>query len=71
MLASAFGSLDAVRALLAAGADARAVSSSGVTALHWAATNVEKTRALLDAGADVNAASQLGRTRAPHRLVGA
>ena len=62
IVASAFGSLDAVRALLAAGADARAVSNAGVAALHWAATSPEKTRALLDAGADVNTASQLGRT---------
>ena len=62
MLASAFGSMEAVRALLAAGADPRAASNSGVAALHWAATSLEKTRALIDAGADVNAVSQLGRT---------
>jgi ankyrin repeat protein len=62
MLASAFGSVEAVRELLAAGADARATSSSGATALHWAATNLEKTRALLRAGADINAVSQLGRS---------
>ncbi len=62
MLASAFGSTEAVRQLLSAGADARLAASSGATALHWAVTNLEKTRALIDAGADVNAASQLGRT---------
>jgi N-acyl-D-amino-acid deacylase len=62
MLASAFGSVDAVRLLLAAGADARGASNSGVTALHWAATNLDKARVLVDAGADVNAVSQLGRT---------
>ena len=62
MLASAFGSTDAVRLLLAAGADARAASNSGVTALHWAATRPDLARLLTDAGADVNAVSQLGRT---------
>jgi ankyrin repeat protein len=62
MLASAFGSLEAVRELLAAGADARAASTSGATALHLAVTSLDKTRALLAAGADVNAVTQLGRS---------
>lgn len=62
MLAAAFGSVDAVRLLLTQGADVRAVSTGGVTALHWAATNPAKVRLLLDAGADVNAVSQIGRT---------
>jgi ankyrin repeat protein len=62
MLASAFGSVDAVRLLLAAEGDARAASNSGVTALHWAATQPDKARLLVDAGADVDAISQLGRT---------
>lgn len=62
MLASAFGSVEAVRLLLAAGVDPRAASNSGVTALHWAATNLDKARALIEAGAGVNAVSQLGRT---------
>ena len=62
MLAAAFGSVDAVRTLLDGGADARAASSSKVTALHWAATSFEKTLLLLAAGADVNVATQLGRT---------
>ena len=61
MLASAFGSVDAVGLLLKQGADARA-SNSGVTALHWAVTNFQKTSLLLGAGADVNVATQLGRT---------
>ena len=55
MLAAAFGSVDAVRALLASGADVRAASSTGVTALHLAADDVAKVRLLIDAGADVNA----------------
>jgi ankyrin repeat protein len=62
MLAAAFGSPEAVQLLLASGADARATSSSGVTALHWAAPNAAKVRALIEAGADVSAVSQLGRT---------
>ncbi len=62
MVAAAFGSVDAVRTLLASGADVRAASSTGVTALHLGADDPAKTRMLLDAGADVNAVSQLGRT---------
>ena len=62
MLAAAFGSSDAVRFLIANGADLRAASHAGVTALHWAVTDLAKTRMLLDANADVNAVSQLGRT---------
>jgi ankyrin repeat protein len=62
MLAAAFGTVDAMRTLLDGGADARAASSSNVTALHWAATSFEKTSLLLGAGADVNVTTQLGRT---------
>ena len=62
MLASAFGSPEAVRFLLASGADARAASGSGVTALHWGAANAAKVRLLLESNADVNAVSQIGRT---------
>ena len=62
MLAAAFGSPEAVRLLIANGADVSATSNGGVTALHWAAMDVGKTRLLLDAGADVHAVSQVGRT---------
>jgi ankyrin repeat protein len=62
MLAAAFGSADAVRVLIASGADVRMASPAGVTAMHWALTDIAKTRMLLDSGADVNAVSQLGRT---------
>src|SRR5688572_3527046 len=62
MVAAAFGSADAVRTLIASGADVRAANSAGLTALHLAADNHAKARMLLDAGADVNAASQAGRT---------
>jgi ankyrin repeat protein len=62
MVAAAFGSVDALATLLAAGADVKAASSAGMTALHFAVDDVAKTRMLLERGADVNAASQLGRT---------
>jgi ankyrin repeat protein len=62
MLAAAFGSAEAVQLLLTNGADARAASNGGVTALHWAAPNAAKVKMLLGAGADVHAVSQLGRT---------
>jgi ankyrin repeat protein len=62
MLAAAFGSVEAVRTLIALGADARAAGNGGLTPLHLAADNATKTRLLLEAGADVNVASALGRT---------
>ena len=61
-LAAAFGSYQAVQLLIAGGADVRAVSNSGVTALHRATGDVKKVRLLIDRGADVHASSQLGRT---------
>jgi ankyrin repeat protein len=62
MVAVAFGSAEGVELLLNAGADVKAVTSSGVTALHWSRGDASKVRLLLDHGADVNARSQLGRT---------
>src|SRR6185503_14417474 len=62
MYAAAVGSIDAVKALLAAGADVKAKNAFDVTALMWGVTNPEKVRLLLDAGADVNARSKQGRT---------
>jgi len=62
MLAAAFGSPEAVRLLIASGAEVSAASHAGATALHWAATDLTKTRLLLEAHADVNAVSQIGRT---------
>jgi ankyrin repeat protein len=62
MFAAAFGSLDAMKLLTANGADAKAVSEAGVTALHLAAGDARKVRLLLENGADVNKASLLGRT---------
>jgi ankyrin repeat protein len=62
MLAAAFGSYDAMKLLIDSGADVKAVSASGVTALHLCAGDIKKVRLLLDRGADVNAKSQMGRT---------
>lgn len=62
MVAAAFGSDAAVRLLITSGANARAKTDAGLTALHLAATNAAKVRLLLDAGADVKAASSAGRT---------
>src|SRR6266851_6233362 len=62
MYAAAVGSVDAVKALLAVGADVKAKNSFDATALMWSTTNLEKVRLLVDAGADVNARSKQGMT---------
>jgi ankyrin repeat protein len=63
-LAAFFGHLDAVRALIAAGADihAAAKNSLKVQAIHAAVAskNLDIVRAVLEAGADPNAAQQQG-----------
>src|SRR5579872_982187 len=62
MFAAAFGSLEAMKLLISGGADAKAESEAGVTALHWCTGDLAKVRLLLDQGADVNKTSRLGRT---------
>ena len=62
MYAAAGGSVDALRALIAAGADVNAANDFGATALMWGITDAEKVRALVAAGADVRARSRMGRT---------
>jgi ankyrin repeat protein len=62
MFAAAFGSLDAMKLLIANGADPKAVSEAGFTALHLAAGDARKVRLLLESGADVNKSSLIGRT---------
>ncbi|HKB47648.1 MAG TPA: ankyrin repeat domain-containing protein, partial [Ktedonobacterales bacterium] len=62
MYAASVGSVDAVKLLLAAGADAKVKNSFDATPLMWGITNLEKVRLLVDAGADVNARSKQGMT---------
>jgi ankyrin repeat protein len=62
MIAAAFGSYDAMKLLIDGGADVKAMSASGLTALHLCAGDIKKVRLLLDHGADVNVRSQMGRT---------
>jgi ankyrin repeat protein len=62
MQAVLYGDLEAVRLLLANGADPNVRNEAGATALMWAVTDPEKTLLLLDKGADVNARSDDGRT---------
>ena len=62
------GDLALVRSLLSGGADPRAASGDGMTALHWAAQSgsLEIAQALLDAGADVDATTRIGSHTALH-----
>ncbi|HTS48751.1 MAG TPA: ankyrin repeat domain-containing protein [Bryobacteraceae bacterium] len=62
MYAAAFGSLDSMKALVAAGADVNAKNAFESTALLGCATDLAKVRFLIDKGADVNAQSKPGRT---------
>ena len=62
MHAAAVGSVDAVKMLLRAGADAKAKNAFDATALMWGVANMDKVRLLVDAGADVNARSKQGMT---------
>ena len=62
LVASAFGSVEAMRVLIAGGADVKVASKAGVTALHLSTGNINKVRLLVDHGADVNSRSTIGRT---------
>ncbi len=62
MIAAAFGSVDAMKFLIAERASVKAESDAGITALHWCTGDIDKVRLLLDQGADVNKATLLGRT---------
>ena len=62
MYAAAFGSLDAMKQLLVAGASVNAKNAFDSTALLVCATDLAKVRLLVDKGANVNAQSKPGRT---------
>jgi ankyrin repeat protein len=62
MYAAAYGSLDAMKVLLSAGADVNAKNAFDATALLWSAHDLAKVRLLVLKGADVNARSKQGRT---------
>lgn len=62
IMAAAFGSIDAMRTVLDAGADVNAASAFGVTPLMACPGNLDRVRLLVSKGAKVNAASQLKRT---------
>ena len=62
MYAAAYGSLDAMKLLLAAGAGVNVKNTFDVTALLWCANDLDKVRLLLEKGANVNAQSKQGRT---------
>ena len=62
MYAAAYGSLDAMKALLSSGADVNAKNAFDATALLWSANDLAKVRLLVSKGADVNARSKQGRT---------
>lgn len=62
MYAAAYGSIDAMKMLIGAGADVNAKNSFGATALMWCVNDMAKVRLLLDKGANVNTRSKQGRT---------
>jgi ankyrin repeat protein len=62
MYAAGYGSLDAMKLLLASGADVNAKTQFDATALIYGAGNVEKARLLVEKGADVNAKTRSGTT---------
>ncbi|MEX2263351.1 MAG: ankyrin repeat domain-containing protein [Bryobacteraceae bacterium] len=62
MHAALYGDADLLRFLLERGADPKAKSGRGATALHWAIVDIEKVRLLLRQGVDVNAKTTDGRS---------
>lgn len=62
MHAAVFGTVDALKILLAGGAEANAKNRVDATALIWAAGDPAKVRLLLKHEADPNAATKQGRT---------
>lgn len=62
MYAAAYGSMDAMKLLLDAGADVNAKNAFAATALLWCANDLGKVRLLVAKGADVNARSKQAQT---------
>ena len=62
MYAVLYSDIEVMKSLLERGADAKASDDSGVTALMWAVTDLDKSKLLVERGADVNARSSDGRT---------
>ena len=62
LYASAFGSVEAMRILLDAGADVNGKDSFEQVPLHWAACDPARVRLLVERGANVNAKTKNGRT---------
>ena len=62
MYAGAFGSLEAMRVLMDAGADVNAHNDFNATALMWSVNEPAKVQLLVEHGANVNAKSKTGRT---------
>jgi len=62
MHAAAFGTLDAMKLLIDAGASVNARNAFDATALIWAAGDAAKVKLLLDSGADVKAVTKQRRT---------
>lgn len=62
MYASEFGSIDAMKVLLKAGADVNVKNAFDATALMWCINKPDMVRLLLSKGAEVTARSKMGRT---------
>src|SRR5438874_10656 len=62
MYAAEVGSLDAMKLLVAGGADVNAQNASGSTALMWSVSDAKKVRLLLEHNADANKVAKSGRT---------
>lgn len=62
MYAARCGSVEAMKILIAAGADVNANNSFGATVLMWGITDLAKVQLLLHNEADVNARSKQGKT---------